>query len=144
MSPEAIQTPMSVDSRSDLYSVGALGYFLLTGKTVFDAETLDELCEKHVDEIPVIPSKRLGKAISQQLESALMSCLEKSRAKRPQTARDLAQLLRKCPEAADWSIEEADGWWGRHERGESETNRSPAETTKAALGYDRTMAFDSE
>ena len=53
------------------------------------------------------------------LESALMACLEKSRAKRPQTARDLALLIARCAEASQWSIEDADAWWGRHERGQA-------------------------
>jgi hypothetical protein len=52
------------------------------------------------------------------LESALLACLEKSRAKRPQTARELAELISRCPEANQWSIEDADAWWGRHERGQ--------------------------
>lgn len=47
-----------------------------------------------------------------------MACLEKSRAKRPQTARDLDLLLARCPDVTSWSIEEADAWWGRHERGQ--------------------------
>jgi hypothetical protein len=102
MSPEAIQTPMSVDARSDIYAVGAVGYFLLTGTPVFEAASLVELCRKHVDDVPEPPSKRLGKEVDDALESALMACLEKSRAKRPQTARDLAQLLRKCSSAGTW------------------------------------------
>ena len=48
MSPEAIQLPNSVDPRSDLYAVGAVGYFLLTGQPVFEAENVVELCQKHV------------------------------------------------------------------------------------------------
>jgi hypothetical protein len=46
-----------------------------------------------------------------------MSCLEKLPARRPQTARDLIQLMSRSPAALKWSIEEADHWWGRHERG---------------------------
>ena len=46
-----------------------------------------------------------------------MACLEKSRAKRPQTARDLAHLLEKCPSTNAWTTEQGDSWWNRHERG---------------------------
>lgn len=116
MSPEAIQSPNSVDSRSDLYAVGAVGYYLLTGKPVFDAQNIVELCQRHVSEIPVVPSVRLGRTVSPELEAALMACLEKSRAKRPQTGRDLAASLSRVPTAQSWSIDEADAWWGRHER----------------------------
>ena len=143
MSPEAIQTPMSVDSRSDLYAVGAVGYFLRTGKTVFDATSIVELCQKHVDEVPTPPSKILGSEVSGELENALLASLEKSRANRPQTARDLAQLLKKCPAAGGWSIEDADAWWGKHERGQGQKKNKSADDAKTHSGYDRTISPDS-
>ncbi len=117
MSPEAIQAPNSVDGRTDIYAVGAVGYFLLTGEPVFEAAGLSQLCQKQIDEAPVPPSKRGKTTVSSELEDALLSCLEKSRAKRPQTARDLAQLISRCKEANRWTVEDGDRWWGRHERG---------------------------
>jgi len=83
MSPESIQTPESVDACSDLYAVGAVGYFLLTGQTAFSAQPLGELCQQHLTAIPDAPSQRLGRPISTELEHAILACLEKSRAKRP-------------------------------------------------------------
>jgi eukaryotic-like serine/threonine-protein kinase len=118
MSPEAIQFPLSVDARSDIYAVGAVGYFLLTGKAVFDAKSIVELCQFHISKVPTPPSEVLGKPVSQALEDAIMACLEKSSAKRPQTARDLALMLTKSSTAHAWAIDTADGWWGRHERGQ--------------------------
>jgi len=118
MSPEAIQMPGSVDGCSDIYAVGAVGYFLLTGRTVFEAANVVELCEKHVSQSPVPPSVRSGREIPADLESALLACLEKSRARRPQTARDLAQRLARCAAAGGWTIDEAETWWSRHERGQ--------------------------
>jgi serine/threonine protein kinase len=141
MSPEAIQMPNSVDSRSDLYAVGAVGYYLLTGQSVFDAENVIDLCQKHVSTPPVPPSERSRTPIPAALESALLACLEKSRAKRPQTARDLAQLIARCAEASQWSIEDADAWWGRHERGQASVASSfpiPASPT-ATDGRDVTI-----
>lgn len=119
MSPEAIQLPNSVDARSDLYAVGAMGYFLLTGQPVFEADSVVDLCQKHVATPPVPPSERVRTPIPPELESAILACLEKSRAKRPQTARDLAALISRCAEATAWSIEDSDAWWGRHERGQA-------------------------
>ena len=116
MPPEAIQTPDLVDARSDLYAVGAVGYFLLTGQTAFDARTLGELCQQHITAIPRSPSDRLGRAVSVELEHAILACLEKSRAKRPQTARDLAAMLDRVPQP--WSLDDAESWWSRHERGQ--------------------------
>jgi hypothetical protein len=51
------------------------------------------------------------------LENAILACLEMSRAKRPQTARDLAQRLARCAAAGDWTIDDAEAWWARHDRG---------------------------
>jgi eukaryotic-like serine/threonine-protein kinase len=119
MSPEAIQTPDLVDARSDLYAVGAIGYFLITGKPVFDARTLAELCQLHIESVPEPPSQRLGSAVSPELETALLACLEKSRARRPQTARDLAALLARSPQADSWTLEDAEAWWGRHDRSQA-------------------------
>jgi serine/threonine protein kinase len=141
MSPEAIQMPNSVDSRSDLYAVGAVGYFLLTGQPVFEADNVVDLCQKHVAATPIPPSQRSPMPIPAELESALLACLDKSRAKRPQTARDLALLIARCPEATEWSIEDADAWWGRHERGQASgvrpMNLSAGPT--ATHGHDMTI-----
>jgi hypothetical protein len=85
-----------------------------------------------VETSPIPPSERARAPIPAPLENALLACLEKSRAKRPQTARDLAQLIARCPESHDWSIEDADAWWGRHERGQvsvAEPVTAPASRT---------------
>jgi serine/threonine protein kinase len=168
MSPESIQTPESVDACSDLYAVGAVGYFLLTGQTAFNAQSLGELCQQHLTAIPDAPSQRLGRPISTELEYAILACLEKSRAKRPQTARDLAAMLDRV--AQSWSLDDAEAWWSRHERGQQSAaapvvrptkgngNGDPSPPPKApepkspagaqamnktASGFDRTMFFDS-
>ena len=60
---------------------------------------------------------RSGRTISAELEDVILACLEKNRAKRPQTARDLAQMLARCPDARGWNADDADAWWSRHERG---------------------------
>ena len=142
MSPEAIQTPQSVDARSDLYAVGATGYFLLTGKPVFEATNIVELCQFHVDKLPLPPSHRTDNPVSPDLENLLLGCLEKTRARRPQTARDLALRLEHCVAATSWSIEEADNWWSRHERGVAPVvTANPSTTTGSA--YDRTFVSNS-
>ncbi len=142
MAPEAIQTPNSVDSRSDLYAVGAVGYYLLTGTPVFSATGIVELCHMHVDSQPMPPSERLGKPVSEELENALLRCLEKMRSKRPPTARDLAHMLLRCPTANQWSQDDADNWWGRHERGQTghaSGSIPTGATTATGPVLDRTM-----
>ena len=134
MSPESIQTPDLVDARSDLYAVGAVGYFLLTGSTVFQATSLAELCQLHVDAVPLAPSVRAGKPIASDLEHAIMCCLEKNRSKRPQTARDLAHLIHRLAASDSWNINDADAWWSRYERGGNpmlESNKSTPMTYRS-------------
>lgn len=132
MSPEAIQSPLAVDNRSDIYAVGAVGYFLLTGQPVFTASNIVELCRLHVDAAPTPPSQRSGRTISAELEDVILACLEKNRAKRPQTARDLAQMLARCSDARNWNADDADAWWSRHERG-LPANQVNAVTTAASM-----------
>jgi len=141
MAPEAIQAPNTVDARSDLYAVGAVGYFLLTGKPVFDSSSLVELCQQHVEAVPMAPSQRLGKPVSSELEHAILVCLEKSRTKRPSTARDLAHLLARSPAAGTWSLEDADAWWGRHERGVGSVigAAAPETTSRSTAVAERTI-----
>lgn len=149
MSPEAIQTPDMVDARSDLYAVGAIGYFLITGQPVFLATSLVELCDEHVTSIPEAPSQRLGKSISAEFESALLACLEKNRAKRPQTARDLINLLDRAPTAVDWTLGDGEAWWGRHERSDAASKKatgSPPLTGSSEItanaAFQQTMAIE--
>ena len=143
MSPEAIQSPDMIDARSDIYAVGAVGYFLLTGCTVFNARTLNELCQQHIDAVPELPSQRLGKPVPEELEHALLACLEKNRAKRPQTARDLANLLDRIAPQQPWTRDAAEGWWSRHERkqgpGTAGSPPTPQSGGTVASGLDRTI-----
>jgi hypothetical protein len=111
LSPEAIQSPDSVDARSDLYALGAAGYFLLTGSPVFDGQSIVEIVQKHVHAAPQPPSQRLGKPVSPELEKLLLQCLAKSPGDRPQTADVLADLLDQCPASALWTKARARQWW---------------------------------
>jgi len=145
MSPEAIQTPHAIDARSDLYAVGAVGYYLLTGKPVFDTKSIVELCNMHVTATPVAPSQRTSQPISPELENALLSCLEKSLAQRPQTARDLSLLLQRSPQAGNWSIEEADAWWRRHNRElHTEQHRPVSEIARTVASSDTQVSNDGD
>lgn len=117
MSPEAIQQPGSVDPRSDIYAVGAVGYYLLTGRTVFEADGMNELMKKHLGETPTAPSAVRGESLPEELDDALLACLDKNRSKRPQTARDLVLRLERVKITDGWNVEKADLWWNQHERG---------------------------
>ena len=87
LSPEAVDRPDTVTALADIYAVGAVGYFLLTGTPVFSGKTVMEICMKHVRAIPDSPSQRLGHAVSPRLEALILRCLAKDPKDRPSSAR---------------------------------------------------------
>jgi serine/threonine protein kinase len=111
MSPEAIEQPETVDARTDIYAIGAVGYYLLTGTPVFTATSLVELCRQHVQAAPELPSGRLGRPVSATLEDALLRCLAKKREDRPASAAVLLDELEKCEPVHPWTRADAQAWW---------------------------------
>ena len=107
MSPESIAAPQTVDSRSDLYSLGAVGYFLLTGKTVFPAKNINALFQSHLNDVPQRPSERLGTPIDDDLQDLILRCLSKSPDKRPASPEELSRLLGRCQSADKWNPQDA-------------------------------------
>jgi len=140
MSPEAIQDSTRSDPRSDIYSVGALGYFLLTGHYVFEAESDLALYAKHLTEPPVPPSQRAQNSVSPELEKIILRCLEKNPDLRPQSARELRDLLRASPHAADWGPAERAAWWGSHLK--ETAARNATETAPAGQPKAETIKID--
>jgi len=139
MCPEALTAPETVDARSDLYALGAVGYFMLTGKPVFEGATVVEVCAHHLHTKPVPPSKRLGQPVPQDLELLLLCCLEKNPADRPQSAADLSLRLAACQSMGEWTEAQARRWWDRH--GESlrpviDADDDRAETIEKDLARD--------
>ncbi len=94
MAPECFLRPKDVDARADVYALGALAYFLLTGREVFDADTVAGMCKRHLFEAVITPSHRLGHPISEELESLVMRCLAKAPENRPSNATEVAYELK--------------------------------------------------
>jgi len=109
LSPEALTAPESLDARSDLYALGAVGYFLLTGVPPFCGENMLEVCEQHLHDAPTSPSERSATPIPRELEALVMACLSKSPDQRPASAASLQAAL--GPLAAGWSQARAERWW---------------------------------
>jgi eukaryotic-like serine/threonine-protein kinase len=100
----------SVDGRADLYSLGCVAYYLLTGSLVFEADTPIGVILKHIEQAPVPPSERTELPIPPALERLVLACLAKRPADRPQTAGELARALAAI-ETGSWGEEEAMEWW---------------------------------
>ncbi|MDJ0789391.1 MAG: serine/threonine-protein kinase [Myxococcota bacterium] len=111
LSPEMAKAPESVGPASDVYQIGLLGYFLLTGTNPFDADTAIDIVMKHVTEPPEPPSKRLGAAVSEDLENLLMDCLAKEAEDRPANAAALLERLSACSIGGHFGMAEARAWW---------------------------------
>jgi hypothetical protein len=131
MSPEAIKKPDSVDARSDLYSLGAVGYFLLSGQPLFESDSLMDLLASQVRTRPVAPSARLGRAISADLEELVLQCLDKERDRRPASARVVEERLAACVSAGTWTTADATRWW--------QTHRARLEPPPAAPAREKTL-----
>jgi eukaryotic-like serine/threonine-protein kinase len=114
MAPEIATGEGAVDGRSDLYSLGCVAYWLLTGKLVFDEPTSMKMALAHATRDAVPPSRR-GAVVPPPLERLVMDCLAKDPAARPTIPADLAERLRQSGLAAGWSREHALAWWRERE-----------------------------
>jgi serine/threonine-protein kinase len=109
----------------DIYGLGCVAYWLLTGERVFTGRTPMEVLMHHVKTPPVPPSQRAQRPIPQGLEALVLACLAKEPEERPASAESLAESLAACSCALDvsWSAADARAWWG--ERG-LDTGRAPS------------------
>ncbi len=114
LAPETITAPETVDGRSDLYALAAVGYFLLTGKPVFDGKNIVEVCSHHLHSPPQPPSQRGAQKIPTDLEDVLLKCLAKDPKDRPQSANQLSKQLSACKTVQDWDQQQAATWWETH------------------------------
>lgn len=114
LAPEAARGSKEIDARSDVYSLGCVAYWLVTGQPVFEGATAVATILKHVTEAPVPPSERTDNEVPKDLERVILQCLEKDPARRPQSADDLASLLAQCRDAHTWRRKEARDWWRMH------------------------------
>jgi serine/threonine-protein kinase len=111
MAPEIILGQSDVDRRADVYALGCVAYYLLTGQLVFDADTPMKMFLHHVQTPPTPPSQRTELPIPRDLEDLVMACLEKDPDRRPQDAERLFELACGCRTADTWTNQMARAWW---------------------------------
>jgi serine/threonine-protein kinase len=110
VAPEAITDPTTIGASVDLYALGAVGYYLLAGKRVFEGKTAVDLCIQHVTK-PAPPLSSHGVAVPPALEQLIQRCLAKTPAERHGSAQALADELRDIGPLADWDDARATAWW---------------------------------
>jgi eukaryotic-like serine/threonine-protein kinase len=99
-----------VDARSDLYGLGAVAYFLLTGRPPFVRDSAVQTLAAHLGEAVVAPDRHRPD-VPADLQAAVLRCLEKDPARRFPGAEELAQSLARCRCADQWTQEQAAAWW---------------------------------
>ena len=114
MSPEQALGEGRVDRRADLYAVGGVAYWLLTGTPVFKGNTPMETIVMHIQQEPEPPSRRTELAIPPDLEALVLACLAKDPDARPQTADELDARLSSLQLAREWTAVRAREWWAAH------------------------------
>jgi eukaryotic-like serine/threonine-protein kinase len=132
IAPELVTDPDSTGPATDLYALGAVGYFLLSGRRVFEGKTAVDVCIQHVTQPPIPPSM-LALHVSAALEEVILRCLAKRPGDRPQSAAVLARLLRSLPASNDWSEDEAQRWWSDFRRLEEPQSSTPTLTITVDL-----------
>jgi serine/threonine-protein kinase len=127
MAPEMALAAKDLDGRADIYGVGCVAYWLLTGKLVFEEETPIATMLAHAQKLPVPPSRRTELNVPPQLERLIMSCLEKEPERRPSSAGAIIRMLSQCGLNGSWTPDRAENWWRLH----------MPEKAKAGLAFER-------
>jgi serine/threonine-protein kinase len=136
LSPEAIKAPDAVDERTEIYALGAVAYFLLSGREVFSGDTVVEVLSRHMLEKPSPPSTHLPEPLPADLEQLVLQCLAKDPGGRPQSASSLRASLLACEDASRYDRTEARAWWLAHR------TTLQSGTARTATGSPATMAVD--
>jgi serine/threonine-protein kinase len=122
MAPE-VALGETVDGRADVYALGCVAFYLLTGELVFQAESALQMIARHLQATPVPPSRRTSQPIPPALDQLVLTCLAKSPVERPD-ATECARALSQIAEAR-WGEEQALDWWNAVQRPAGEV-RIPA------------------
>ncbi len=115
MAPEQARHYEAVDGRTDIYALGAVAYFLLTGQPPFTGKDVVELVAAHTFR-KVVPPSTVRPEIPAELDAVVLRCLEKKPADRFSTAQEMGNALRGCPCAAEWDSARAEAWWTENGR----------------------------
>lgn len=134
MSPEQASAYEDVDGRADIYSLGAVAYYLLTGQTPFTSKNILELLAAHRSS-EIDPPSRLAPVIPVDLDSIILKCMAKKASDRFQDADELRKALDQCGVAHRWGAEQAASWWqSNHEQSVKKAEAKPL--------VDATVDFD--
>jgi serine/threonine-protein kinase len=110
LSPESAQGE-PVDQRTDIYALGCVAYWMLTGRQVFEGQNVVQIIARHIHTAPEPPSLYSLFRIPAELDEIVLGCLAKRPEERPASARELADRLAQCEVHEQWSRDHARLWW---------------------------------
>ncbi len=111
MAPEMILGRDDVDRRADVYAIGCVAFYLLTGTRVFQDGNQMQVLVDHVHSEPVPPSSRLGRPLPKEIDAFVIDCLRKNPDDRPKDAAELLKRITSCHLASQWTGAHARAWW---------------------------------
>ncbi len=115
MAPECFKSPSKIDSRVDVFAVGAVGFYLLTGKPLLSVNDFNELLRLHETDIRIMAMRRLNKAqgdaCSWRLRALVAQCVAANRDQRIESVDELFDMLDKCEPQITWDKAAANAWW---------------------------------
>ena len=115
MAPETILGDADVDRRADVYALGCVAYYLLTGQLVFEADTSMKMLMHHLNTPPVPPSQRTELPIPRELDELVLACLQKDPDRGgPRTPAELFRMAYNCRACEGWDADAAAAWWKVH------------------------------
>jgi serine/threonine-protein kinase len=137
LAPELINDASVFSPLSDLYALGGVAYYLLTGHNVFEGTSTMEICEMHLHDEPLPPSQRVSRPIPSDLEAIVMQCLAKEPTGRPQSAGAMSEMLAQCKDFGRWTRALAQKWWTDNRSAlpveEHEDTHSPLSDTQTLI-----------
>jgi serine/threonine-protein kinase len=111
--PPEVALGRGIDGRADLYGLGCVAYWLVTGKPVFEGASYYEVVSKHIQQPPDAPSKH-ATGVPAELDRLILQCLEKDPARRPAGAREIRHRLIEIAREWPWTEEQAEAWWAEN------------------------------
>jgi serine/threonine-protein kinase len=105
------------DQRVDIYALGCVAYWLVTGQLVFEGPGAIKVMSDHIHTVPPPPSTRSATPLPPELDQLILDCLAKEPAQRPASARELQVRLQAIPLERPWTSERAEHWWSHHQPG---------------------------
>jgi serine/threonine-protein kinase len=136
MAPEVAYGNRKLDSRVDIYALGCVGYWLLTGQPVFHGDTPMNILMQHVQNEPAPPSTRSEIEIPVEFERIILDCLLKDPSKRPESAGELLHRLSECQKSVGaWSEDEAKRWWHTHMPQATVSDSEPTSPVNVSFGH---------